>query len=727
MSVHEQEEGKNKKEEMDKAMSKSPLMRLLPRDFITSLLQMLGMKDSARLGTAMSEKKGREMFLEMLASGDVWFEGSKHAEDYITGGCLRWLGKHRLEVERLSCSSNVNERWSCSSNANDNVVVTAELVLSVVRNNNRNLRLHALHLRHWILAEAAISEIASFCQNVTTLDFTRTKNLWRNGIDDSVVVPVVIKMHKLKTLNLSGCCGVTNASLEALASHCSHIIKADFTDCMINDDGIAKLVQGCPLIEELKLCYVKELTDVGIKALANGCCCRSIKSLNISGSKLITDESIKVVAKQCSNLQAIDISNIAQLTSVAITHLADFSLNLIAVDIRGCLLTAQEDEASSVIHLIKTRGSRLQSLHLPIRFLLNEDCVKAIAENCPSSCTKIMNQCDAEGCTALWHACNEGNNALIEVLLNLPCDVDAHVPNYRDETPAFMAIANGRTGTLKILLSHPTFDVNKTDRNGMSLLHRVTDMGRSSSFRVLLSHPQINVNATDNRGKTALYLASYAGDTTLVRLLLTHQIAADVNIADDEGKTALYVACEREALYDACERDASYLATEHTAIVKLLLAVDNIDVNRVDNEGKFALYAASERGHSEAVERLLSHPKVDVNMANLNRKTPLHIASANEHADAVKLLLTHDTTDVNMADNQGRTPLWYASEKGSVVIMKLLLNHPTNANVNMADINGNTPLYIASEKDNNEAVELLMSHPNIEVHVTDFEDETLLC
>jgi len=372
----------------------------MPRDFLVSLLFMLGMKACAPLDSAMSERIGRGLLLEMMGSGDVWYEGSRHAEDFIRGDCLVWLGKRGLPVLSLSCRPHIGHYWEAPLDT----AMTSERVVAVARNSRK---LKALHLRGWTegFTAAHMAQIAAHCQDVETLDFADCGP----GITDEVVIAAASGMHKLKNVNLYSCQVITNASLVALSSHCPHIIKADFSYCrQITDEGLISFTQGCLLIEDLKLYYVDEITDLGIKAIANGCRF-TLKSLNVSWCNLITDESIKLLAQQCSLLQKIDISYCDRLTDVALKHLANLCPALSDVNIHGS--RRMTDEA--VIHLVRTRGSSIRFLYIGSCPLLTDLSVIAIADNCPHlvklDCSLIDNITDmsvmrlAEGCKELTH------------------------------------------------------------------------------------------------------------------------------------------------------------------------------------------------------------------------------------------------------------------------------------------------------------------------------------
>ena len=366
---------KDKKQEIIEAIveSKCPLMRL-KRDCLVSLLMMLGMKGCARLDSAMSEMKGRDLLLEMMGSGDVWYEGSKDKKDFIRGDCLVWLGKRRLSLLSLSCTP-------CIVAARESPIdVTSDMVVNVARNSHK---LKALYLRRWRESFTAehMAEVATHCPDVESLYFTydeyyAERNI--RGIEDAVVIAAVGGMRKLKNVFFPCSLCVTNVSLVALSSHCPHIIRADITGCEnITDEGLTSFTQGCSLIEDLSLHRVGRITDVGIKAIANGC--KFIKSLDISHCFRITDESIKLLAQQCSLLEKIDLSHCQKLTDIALTYLSNYCPGLTHVSIFYCKLMTSE----AVIHLVKTRGSNLHSLDVGESDLLTDLSVLAIADNCP--------------------------------------------------------------------------------------------------------------------------------------------------------------------------------------------------------------------------------------------------------------------------------------------------------------------------------------------------------
>ena len=147
-----------------------------------------------------------------------------------------------------------------------------------------------------------------------------------------------------------------------------------------------------------------------------------------------------------------------------------------------------------------------------------------------------------------------------------------------------------------------------------------------------------------------------------ITLYLQHRLLLEEDSVDqnsmDEG---------REALLQAASNG-------HEAVVKLLLANDQVDVNAKDSaDGQTPLWRAVGGGHEAVVKLLLANDRVDVNaIDSWLKETPLEWAVENGHEAIVKLLLANDQVDVNHTSSlYGPTPLFRAVENGHEAIVKL--------------------------------------------------------
>ena len=84
--------------------------------------------------------------------------------------------------------------------------------------------------------------------------------------------------------------------------------------------------------------------------------------------------------------------------------------------------------------------------------------------------------------------------------------------------PIFTACREGNTGAVVSLLQQPGGDPN-VGEDGQPLLHLAVAGGHADVVRLLLSHPDLQVNRTDSAGLTGLHLACSQGRDKIVRIL----------------------------------------------------------------------------------------------------------------------------------------------------------------------------------------------------------------
>ena len=226
-----------------------------------------------------------------------------------------------------------------------------------------------------------------------------------------------------------------------------------------------------------------------------------------------------------------------------------------------------------------------------------------------------------------------------------------------------------------------------------------------TSYLQLLEEDSVDQGSRDE-GRGTLLQAASNGHEAMVKLLLAND-QVDVNAKDS--------ADEQTPLWRAVEGG-------HEAVVKLLLANDRVDVNCTSSLcGPTPLLRAVENGHEAIVKLLLTNDRVDVNYtSSLYELTPLLQAVENGHEAIVKLLLADDRVDVNRTDPFfGPTPLLQAVENGHEAIVKLLL---TNDRVDVnrkSPLCGSTPLLRAVENGHEAIVKLLLADDRVDVNRTD--------
>ena len=150
----------------------------------------------------------------------------------------------------------------------------------------------------------------------------------------------------------------------------------------------------------------------------------------------------------------------------------------------------------------------------------------------------------------------------------------------------------------------------------------------------------------------------------------------------------------------------------HEAVVKILLARDDIDVNVIDLSHQTPLLKAASNGHDTVVKLLLAKQNIDLNFQDINIHTPLSLATLNGHDAVVKLLLEKHDVDSNSKNTFGRTPLSLAALNGHNAVVKMLLARQ-NTDPNSKDLINRTPLSFAALNWHGEVIESLLAHDNV--------------
>ena len=312
--------------------------------------------------------------------------------------------------------------------------------------------------------------------------------------------------------------------------------------------------------------------------------------------------------------------------------------------------------------------------------------------------------CDAEGYTALHHACRKGHLSVAKILLTNGASVDALGP--QGQTALHLAMQVPHQNVVMLLIQHKA-SVHARDATFRTPLHIGASQGNVSMCSYLLNEGA-QLDSREVQSKTPLQLACEAGHYDLVQMMLNQ---SDLKPTEMTFLTAFSAAVEcghiriaesffsrglnLQELRKDSHKPATLAAKSGSLAMVELMMKENCDANASDENGWNALHFASYYGHYQVIERLIAND-VSTNATTSKKETPLLFAVKGDHFVVAERLLrcSKDGDIVSAEDEQRQQAVHHTARTGSIEIFNLLMSN--GAKINVENSFGWQPLHIAT-------------------------------
>ena len=301
---------------------------------------------------------------------------------------------------------------------------------------------------------------------------------------------------------------------------------------------------------------------------------------------------------------------------------------------------------------------------------------------------RLLNSTNWKGNSALILAANDGQDAIVNLLLNRGADTSIK-DSEGNGTALLRAVDSGHLPTVKLLLKYA--DVACRDDKERGLLHGAA-VGGHDEIVALLLRKGLDASPVDLSGSTPLHDASRAGAWAITQLLLNASAIPDLK--DKANRTPWTVAWQYG----------------HLSVMRVLEGKAHDE--RTESEGKgqypnassLPVWSLALHGEKDLVaEATRDRPQEITHQNPDNENTALHSAILSEQPEVQQMEILHMLLQAGMAadarNEYYRTPLHLAAQYGSIKFMRLLLDEG-NATVDVKDKWGTTPLLMTYADEN---------------------------
>nr|XP_032818828.1 F-box/LRR-repeat protein 7-like isoform X1 [Petromyzon marinus] len=157
-----------------------------------------------------------------------------------------------------------------------------------------------------------------------------------SGLTDEGLLAVARHCPRLARLYLRRCPGVADGGLRALARHCTALRELSLCDCpTATDAGLRDVAAALgPRLRYLSLAHCERVTDVTLRCLGRRC--PGLRYLNARGCLGVTDRGLESLGRGCPRLRSLDVGRCPLVTDVGLEVLARGCPGLKRLGLKGC-------------------------------------------------------------------------------------------------------------------------------------------------------------------------------------------------------------------------------------------------------------------------------------------------------------------------------------------------------------------------------------------------------
>lgn len=241
---------------------------------------------------------------------------------------LLWLSRRRCQIVDLICREDAG-------------VLEVEAAVRASR------KVRSLYLNGWYnLRGSTIAAIAACCSALTTISLSQT-DIW-----DSNVLTLAEGCPLLRKVSFRECSFITDDAMQYLADHCPLLRCVSIDQTEVTDLGVVELARRCRLLEVLHAYECCGVTDASLRALAQGC--PALKGLNVEHTQ-VSLAGLLLIPAACRQLEYVG-------TTLALSP--QLCSALVRCECRLTCLFVDDTDVEAMLGLVEACARSLVEIHV---------------------------------------------------------------------------------------------------------------------------------------------------------------------------------------------------------------------------------------------------------------------------------------------------------------------------------------------------------------------------
>ena len=197
----------------------------------------------------------------------------------------------------------------------------------------------------------------------------------------------VRECRNLQDLNMSECLTLNDDTLKQVAEGCRILLYLNVSHTNITDASLRVIGKNCSNLQYLSLAFCRKFSDRGLQYLANGKGCKKLVYLDVSGCLQLTPEGFGFLAAGCTNLETLILEELPGFDDYCTEEFANNCKGVKTISLLGS--PNLTDESFKKLSNLK----KLQKLKLESNQKITDNSFKLLGKACHEIKHLYMTDC----------------------------------------------------------------------------------------------------------------------------------------------------------------------------------------------------------------------------------------------------------------------------------------------------------------------------------------------